>query len=69
MSTTSAVIDRNSIKLGLFSEIVANKFLPKRNNAVLKYLVDIDGNFTELNLRYTLWQEVLKILLEFVEMP
>jgi hypothetical protein len=54
----SAVIDRNSIKLGLFSEIVANKFLLKRNNAVLKYLVDIDGNFTELNLRNTHWEEI-----------
>ena len=57
----TAVIDRNSIKLGLFSEIVANKFLPKRNNAVLKYLVDIDGNFTELNQRNTHWQEVQNI--------
>jgi hypothetical protein len=57
----AAVIDRNSIKLGLFSEIVANKFLPKRNNAVLKYLVDIDGNFTELNQRNTHWQEVQNI--------
>ena len=57
----TAVINRNSIKLGLFSEIVANKFLPKRNNAVLKYLVDIDGNFTELNQRNTHWQEVQNI--------
>ena len=54
----TAVIDRNSVKLGLFSEVVANKFLPKRNNATLKYLVDIDGNLTELNLRNTHWPEI-----------
>jgi hypothetical protein len=54
----TAAIDRNSVKLGLFSEIVANKFLPKRNNATLKYLVDIDGNLTELNLRNTHWPEI-----------
>jgi hypothetical protein len=57
----TAVIDRNVIKLGLFSEIVPNRFLPKRNNAVLKYLVDIDGNLTELNLRNTHWEEVQRI--------
>jgi hypothetical protein len=54
----TAVIDRNSIKLGLFTEVTPNKFLPYRNNAVLKYLVDIDGNLTELNLRNKHWEEV-----------
>jgi hypothetical protein len=54
----TAVIDRNSTKLGLFSEVTLNKFLPKRNNAVLKYLVDIDGNLTELNLRNRHWPEI-----------
>jgi len=54
----TAVIDKNVVKLGLFSEVVPNKFLPKRNNAVLKYLVDIDGGLTELNLRNTHWEEV-----------
>ena len=54
----TAVIDRNVSKLGLFSEVVNNKFLPNRNNATLKYLVDIDGNFTELNARNTHWPEV-----------
>jgi len=54
----TAVIDRNSIKLGLFTEVTANRFLPNRNNAALKYLVDIDGNLTELNLRNKHWQEV-----------
>jgi hypothetical protein len=54
----TAVIDKNVIKLGLFSEIIPNRFLPKRNNAVLKYLVDIDGNLTELNLRNKHWEEI-----------
>ena len=54
----TAVIDKNSYKLGLFSEITPNKFLPKRNNASLKYLIDADGNFTELNQRNKHWEEI-----------
>ena len=54
----TAAIDRNSIKLGLFAEINASKFLPRRNNTTLKYLVDIDGNLTELNLRNKNWPEI-----------
>jgi hypothetical protein len=54
----TAVIDVNVLKLGLFTEVVASRFLPNRNNAVLKYLVDKEGNFTELNLRNSHWQEV-----------
>jgi hypothetical protein len=54
----TATIDKNVSKLGLFSEVTPNKFLPNRNNAVLKYLVDIDGNLTELNLRNTHWEEI-----------
>jgi hypothetical protein len=54
----TAVIDKNVLKLGLFSEVVNSKFLPKRNNVALKYLVDIDGNLTELNLRNKHWVEV-----------
>jgi hypothetical protein len=54
----SAVIDKNVVKLGLFSEIIPNRFLPKRNNAVLKYLVDIEGGLTELNLRNKHWEEI-----------
>jgi hypothetical protein len=54
----TATIDKNVSKLGLFSEIIPNKFLPNRNNASLKYLVDIDGNLTELNLRNTHWEEI-----------
>ena len=54
----TAAIDVNVLKLGLFTEIVASKYLPNRNNAVLKYLVDKEGNFTELNLRNSHWPEV-----------
>jgi hypothetical protein len=54
----TATIDKNVVKLGLFSEITENIYLPKRNNAILKYLVDIDGNLTELNLRNTHWEEI-----------
>jgi hypothetical protein len=54
----TAVIDKNVVKLGLFSEITNNIYLPNRNNAILKYLVDIDGNLTELNLRNTHWEEI-----------
>jgi len=54
----TAVIDKNVLKLGLFSEVVNNRFLPKRNNATLKYLVDTEGNLTELNLRNKHWIEI-----------
>jgi hypothetical protein len=54
----TAVIDKNVVKLGLFTEIAASRFLPKRNNAVVKYLVNIDGDLTELNLRNKHWEEV-----------
>jgi hypothetical protein len=54
----TATIDKNVSKLGLFSEITENIYLRNRNNAVLKYLVDVDGNLTELNLRNTHWEEI-----------
>jgi hypothetical protein len=54
----TAVIDKNVVKLGLFTEIATSRFLPKRNNAIVKYLVDIEGNLTELNLRNKHWEEV-----------
>jgi len=54
----TAVIDKNVVKLGLFTEIAASRFLPKRNNAVVKYLVNINGDLTELNLRNKHWEEV-----------
>lgn len=54
--TTS--IDKQVRKLGLFSEIVKSKFLPYRNDVVTKYLVDEEGNLTELNQRNKNWEEV-----------
>jgi hypothetical protein len=54
----TAVIDKNVVKLGLFTEIATSRFLPRRNNAIVKYLVDIEGNLTELNLRNKHWEEV-----------
>jgi hypothetical protein len=54
----TASTDKYVLKLGLFSEIGVNKFLPKRNNTALKYLVDKDGSLTELNQRNKHWEEV-----------
>ena len=54
----TAVIDNQVRKLGLFSEVVKSKFLPNRNNVVTKYLVDEEGNLTELNQRNKNWVEV-----------
>ena len=54
----TAVINNQVRKLGLFSEVVKSKFLPNRNNVVTKYLVDEEGNLTELNQRNKNWEEV-----------
>jgi hypothetical protein len=54
----SAVIDNQVKKLGLFSEVVKSRFLPNRNDIVTKYLVDEEGNLTELNQRNKNWVEV-----------
>jgi hypothetical protein len=54
----TAAIDNQVRKLGLFSEVVKSKFLPNRNNVVTKYLVDEEGNLTELNQRNKNWVEV-----------
>lgn len=53
-----AVIDNQVRKLGLFSEVVKSKFLPNRNNVVIKYLVNENGDLTELNQRNKNWVEV-----------
>ena len=57
----TAVIDRNSIKTGLFTQIESSSFLPKRNNISLKYLVDDQGSLTELNQQNNNWFEVQNI--------
>lgn len=54
----NAVIDNQVKKLGLFSEVVKSKFLPNRNDVVTKYLVDEEGNLTELNQRNKNWEEI-----------
>ena len=57
----TAVIDRNSSKIAIFTEISASIFLPNRNRVSLKYLVDNKGSLTELNQRNKHWQEVQRI--------
>ena len=54
----TATIDKQVRKLGLFSEIVKSKFLPNRNDVITKYLVDEEGNLTELNQRNKNWEEI-----------
>jgi hypothetical protein len=54
----SPVIDYNVKKLGLFTEVVDNIYLPYKSNVVLKYLVDGTGKLTELNKRNRNWFEV-----------
>jgi hypothetical protein len=59
----TAVIDKNTRKVGLFTQIVSNPYfgIPKRNNVVLRYLVDAEGNLTELNKKNKHWEEVQNI--------
>jgi hypothetical protein len=54
----TAAIDHQVRKIGLFSEVVKSKFLVNRNDVVTKYLVDENGNLTELNQRNKNWNEV-----------
>ena len=54
----SPVINHNSKKIALFTEIVSSSLLPKRNRISLKYLVDESGSLTELNQRNKHWEEV-----------
>jgi hypothetical protein len=59
----TAVIDHNTRKLGLFYQITTNPYLnyPFRNNVFVKYLVDENGNLTELNKKNKNWVEVQNI--------
>ena len=54
----SPVIDYNVSKLGLFTEVTANPYLPYKSNVNIKYLVDPAGKLTELNKRNRNWEEV-----------
>jgi hypothetical protein len=59
----TAVIDHNTRKLGLFTQIINSSAFsyPQRNNVALKYLVDENGNLTELNKRNKHWHELQNI--------
>jgi hypothetical protein len=56
----TAVIEHNTRKLGLFTQITENIFLPstKKNNVALRYLVDESGSLTELNKNNKHWHEL-----------
>ena len=57
----TAVIDHNTNKIGIFTQIndTNNLFdIPFRSNVALKYLVDINGNLTELNKKNKRWNEI-----------
>jgi len=51
------VVNYNTKKLGLFTEII-NSILPNKSNVTLKYLVDDTGRLVELNQRNRNWAEV-----------
>ena len=59
----TSAIDRYSDKIGLFTEIVTSSVFPTRLNARLKYLVDKDGNLTELNTNNRYWFDVQNFFL------
>lgn len=54
----TAVIDHNTRKLGLFTQVSTSSFLPGRNSVSIKYLVDEFGGLTELNQRNKYWFEI-----------
>jgi hypothetical protein len=54
----TAAIDHNVRKMALFTQIEESRYLPKRNNVSIKYLVDEFGGLTELNQRNKHWAEI-----------
>jgi hypothetical protein len=60
----TAAIDQYVRKLGLFAEVSESRFLNKRNDVALKYLVDESGSLTELNQRNKNWQEIQRTYLQ-----
>jgi hypothetical protein len=56
----TAAIDNYSNQIGIFTQIKDNDFLisPQKNNVAIKYLVDINGNLTELNERNKYWVDI-----------
>ena len=56
----TAAIDNYSNQMGIFTQIKDNDFLtsPQKNNVAIKYLVDINGNLSELNGRNKYWVDI-----------
>lgn len=54
----SPVINYYVRKMGLFTEVTDNIYLPNKSTLNLKYLVDETGRLTELNKRNRNWEEV-----------
>ena len=54
----TAAINKDTRKIGLFTEIISSSLLPGRNRVALKYLVDEFGGLTELNQRNKHWEDI-----------
>jgi hypothetical protein len=57
----NAVIDRYSSKIGIFTSVDTSSVFLNKSDVTLKYLVDINGNITELNGSNYYWQDVQSI--------
>ena len=57
----NAVIDRYSSKIGIFTSVDTSSFFLDKSDVTLKYLVDVNGNITELNGGNYYWQDVQSI--------
>jgi len=55
------VINYNTNKLGLFTQIATSSFFPGRVNVSLAYLADVSGGLFELNQNNRSWQDVQNI--------
>jgi hypothetical protein len=54
----TAAIDHYVKKLGLFTQVEISKFLPRRNDVSMVYLVDEFGNYTNLDESNNNWEEL-----------
>jgi hypothetical protein len=57
----SAVIDRNNVKIALFTQATTQSIYPGRTFLELKYLIDKYGSLTELNQENNNWVDVQNI--------
>ena len=57
----NAVIDRYSSKIGMFTSVDTSSVFLNKSDVTLKYLIDINGNITELNGSNYYWQDVQSI--------